>query len=51
MYLLESFTLTCLNLLQEDVIESAGDDWAHDVRNPRNWGFWKKWQMVAIVSI
>lgn len=36
---------------KEDVIENHEDDWEHDPRNPRNWSFWKKWQMTGIVSL
>lgn len=44
------FNLSDLTI-QEDAIENAEDDWAHDPRNPRIWGFWRKWGMVSIVSI
>ncbi|KAF7794558.1 hypothetical protein EIP86_005693 [Pleurotus ostreatoroseus] len=39
-----------LDHAQEDEIENAEDDWAHDTRNPRTWSFWMKWRMIAIVS-
>jgi hypothetical protein len=27
------------------------DDWEHDIINPRNWSFWKKWGAVGIVNL
>ena len=32
-----------------EALERLEHDWAHDPANPRNWSFWKKWRMAAIV--